>query len=306
MPHVWWDLSPSQAGESNQRRMLTTSTNFSLSSVSRNRFLQPPTGLFGGDEWCLSAYTPPTGSQYGRSETYSRTMTGWTERNRAYVGMQYEPLACWYAAGTVVVQEVGTTVTLLQWDLSPALWNTVRLPNQCVSLAHRGVLVYASPVVAYTTRIQLALETAKLPESLRRAGEVATFTLRPRAPSAVVAGPVLRVGPRTVLMQGANLPTLIPVPYKALLHLGGHEASTRNPLLVAAHDAPAVARTNVYGIETVVVDEEVGSGGDSLALRSLPMPITTQTWYQLTPHLALGVLAFTQPGVPTGWAYQWP
>ena len=33
--------------------MRNNSTNFCLSSTVRNRFLQPPTGLFGGDEWCL-------------------------------------------------------------------------------------------------------------------------------------------------------------------------------------------------------------------------------------------------------------
>ena len=48
--------------------------NFCLSSVGRNRFLQPPTGLFGGDDWGLGTYKA-TDDHYNRSEAYLRTIT---------------------------------------------------------------------------------------------------------------------------------------------------------------------------------------------------------------------------------------
>ena len=209
-----------------------------------------------------------------------------------------EPLACWYAAGYGVATSISNTTLSLRWDLPLALWNSARLPGQCVTLTHRGRLVHTTPVVATTDRSVL---TCVVPSTFAcTVGSVLSYNLRPRNPSALISGPVWRAGSRAVLLQGSL--SAIPMPYKALLHLGGWESAAPHPQFVAALDPPAVARANIYAIESVDVQT------DAVALRSALMQPTSQRWVQLSDHLALGSLAFSSahPAVPTGWSHHWP
>ena len=279
--------------------MTQESTNFCLSSVGRNRFLQRPAGLFGGDEWTLGTYTA-VDNHYRRSDVYSRTITSWNESTNAAL-YQREPVACWYTMGVATVREVVADTVTAQWALSTAVWNSVRVPGQCVTVVLDGRTVHATVTAASTP----ALLVATLPATalawapaFLRPGLTLPYMVRNRPPGATLGGPLVRTGPTTVLVQA---PTgAVPTGRQALLYLGGRSG---HPVRTCALQAPAAAAASIYG----VVDVRVAAAGPArLALRSTAAPLAAEAWTQVTQHLAVGALRLSAAVAPTGYSYVWP
>ena len=284
--------------------MAQESTNFCLSSAGRNRFLQRPSGLFGGDEWFLGTYSA-VDDHYRRSDVYSHTVTVWNDTTNIAL-YQREPVACWYAMGTAVLAELpppeadAGLLLRCQWSLSPAVWTTARVPGQCVTFVLDGQTVHATLTPAATASLLVAtVPTAAVLAAVRalwRVGQPVPYMVRTRAPGLTLPGPVVRTGPATVLVQAPSA-AAVAAGEQALLYLGGRSA---HPVRTCALAAPADAKASVYGIAAVA---RVAS---DTALCSTAQAPATEAWEQVTQHLAVGALRLSPAVVPTGFSYRWP
>ena len=294
---------------------------FCLAASSRNRFLQAPTGLLGGDDWQLGTYRPRDAHLLG-SKDYAQLVTeasaarGDTDdplqpSTGAAADCQREPGACWYAIGTAVVLVAaprplgvsGGVLVRLQWGASESLWNTARVPGQCVTVVHQGSYYQGSTLASSTADVlDVALASAGSsggvpPPPPLRAGETVRYMLRPAAPSTVLLGPVYPVAHNVVRVQ-ADGPWSLPAPQQALLYLGARHAG--HPVYTCALAEAQDARQQIYAVVSV------SPAPGATALKAAPVACPSETWTQLTPHLAVGRLYPTSAGVLTGMEYRWP
>ena len=177
------------------------SINFCVASVNRNRFLQGPTGLFGGDDAALSTYSPAD-PHYRQSDAYSRAVSVWRPQTNVPLYAR-EPLPCWYGAGVLTLREAPTAAGVLRapWTVPDGLWTTLRVPGQVVTLVARGRCCHC-PVLPETTAAALACQLpatdpaggAGPAAALFAAGDAVPYLLRARAPNVTVLGPVVAVG----------------------------------------------------------------------------------------------------------------
>lgn len=254
--------------------------------------------------------------QYRRSESYSRTLTVWRDRTNATL-YQRDPTACWYAMGRAVMQELPVEeIMKLQWSVSEALWNTVRVPGQTFSFIHNGLPVHATILVGST---QSAL-VAKLPKGTAttgfRIGLELPYMIRPRPPTTTILGPIRRTGSNSFRIQAPL--NAIPMPYMAVVYLGGRSG---HPVFTCEMQRPEDAQGSIYGIVSVTPVED--NGTTTVSLRSATVGSYHEEWTQLiswksnaslclplhgvpTQHLALGSINLLNGAVLTGYTYKWP
>lgn len=181
--------------------------NFYISSVGRNRFLQVPTGVFGGDlTWGIGTYEAAD-LRYRLSDNYASTVTADDGAS------QRTPVAAWYAMGTATVRDVvlstfvrrstpSGTVVQLQWNISEAVFASARSPDQCVTVVDGGVLVHCVTLAGSTAAVvRLEWPRTTPPSAAIVPGAVLDWMLRPRQPDAVLTGPAVVVDDSTVLVQ---------------------------------------------------------------------------------------------------------
>lgn len=63
---------------------------------------------------------------------------------------QRAPMSCWYAMGQAVVRAVQGAAVKLAWSLADGVWNTARVPGQCVTLSVDGSILHATTCVGST------------------------------------------------------------------------------------------------------------------------------------------------------------
>ena len=275
---------------------------FCVSSLGRNCYLQVPTGLFGGDiTWGIGAYDPVT-EVYRNSTAYRNTVT---VMDAMY---QRAPIACWYSMGRGIVRsllrDAGTSeyVMELAWTITDGLWNTVRVPGQCLTFADGGTLIHAA-LSSDTTQALAVARWPAAPTALGT-GDLVSFMLRQRPPRATILGPI-EIGDDgwSVQIQGSlqNPEFVPPEPGVHLLYLGRRGT---HPTLPGAVDTDAArARDWIFAVDSVDVRPATA---DAFALRSTPLPSATFAWTQLNNWLAVGSLSLSASAIPTGARYDWP
>jgi hypothetical protein len=125
---------------------------FCTASMGRNTYLQPATGLFGGDFLSIGTYRTQN-AEYEGSIAYRATVAS------ADAMYRRAPLSCWYAMGSAVVRSItagsvpADPHTLrLAWNLTDGLWSSARIPGQCATLCARDVLIHATTCAGSTQK----------------------------------------------------------------------------------------------------------------------------------------------------------
>lgn len=103
--------------------------------------------------WGIGTYTP-TDNTYRDSVSYQRTVT-------TPDGMyQRAPMSCWYTMASAIVrrvEDVAPPRVHIGWNINAQLWNTMRMPGQCLSFCEQGSVVHSS-IVRGSTRTDAILE----------------------------------------------------------------------------------------------------------------------------------------------------
>lgn len=218
---------------------------FCVCATGRNRFLQPPSGLFGGDESLLGEYVAQD-DHYTRSVTYAHTAASWSPNTNVPL-YQRQATAAWYATATATVIAAPVARCLsLRWDVSPSVWGALRVPGQIVTFVHDGQVVHA-PVTnlpAGPTGVTLLLPTDGPWDYLVPEAKVALM-VRTKAPTRTLAGPIEQMEANVVLVQCSR--DVIPSLVGSLLYLGGWNS---HPLNTAGMDEPTVAMGNIFAVES--------------------------------------------------------
>lgn len=220
---------------------------FCICATGRNRFLQPPSGLFGGDESLLGEYMAQD-NHYAQSVTYAHTVASWTPDTSVSL-YQRQATAAWYATATATVTAAPVARRLsLRWDVTPSVWGALRVPGQIVTFVHDGQVVHA-PVTnlpAGPTGVTILLPNEGPWDYLVPETKV-ELMVRTKAPTRMLAGPIKQMEANVVLVQCSR--DAIPSLMGSLLYLGGWNP---HPTKTARMDDPAVAVNNVYAVESTV------------------------------------------------------
>lgn len=277
--------------------------NFFLSAWGRNRHLQVPTGLFGGDEvFGLPTYTPYD-EHYRKSSSYSTTVSvpnGSSLRS---------PAAAWYFAGRAMVGNLTgrrlTLVPLASGDvlLSAQLLNTVLQPVQYASIFAFGELVAGSVDFMTTTASSIVVDCDTYPQLMTIGSGPVFFMLRPRLPSDVWPGPVQVISDTRVRLE-VDLATFNPpLAGGSLLYLGAASASATD--VFGVHDvqqAPnyifAVDEYSIVAPGTVTSNPSTSLNNGTLA--------STMVWMQESDSRFIGAWSSFQPTATTVLQVQWP
>ena len=78
-------------------------------------------------------------------------------------------MSCWYTMGQAVVKEAPSAdqpLLRMQWSISSAVWNTLRVPGQCLSFTWNGSLIHGTLTSDTTT----LLASVTLPVTADRTG----------------------------------------------------------------------------------------------------------------------------------------
>lgn len=246
---------------------------FYATSLGRNRFLQPPTGLFGGEPTTYA----PADPHYRNSAAYVDTVT--TGGRTLHRG----PTACWYVIAEGTIGDMVDAnknaagcdccrkpayVLHMPWKLSRNLWNSVRTPpGQCITFVDRKCTPFHAMLRTRDCSEEKAAFTVVDADKRKpdlAIGDTIRYMVRRRPPSATLPGPVAvftvrrrRTG-RIVTLAFVALADLatpllrLPTAGTDLVYLGGSRGCTGTTTV----DEAAIARHHVYAIEHVTDDFE--------------------------------------------------
>ena len=272
--------------------------NFSIQSIGRNRFLQKPTGLFGGDANFGGNSYQSWSDHYRSSVGYSTIMV--TEDSVR--GMKC-PLACWFAMGSCELGNFIDDITLtVNWFFSDTLFENIKTPNQMFTFAHNGTLHHAYILRESTTKIGvLRLQSDIASDTSLKIGTKLNYMIRPQAPDYVFLGPILAVGKRQVQFQ-VTLPNnyVLPEKHRSLLYLGALES---NPEKTCSLHNPADARENIFACEAI---EKLAPNVKINALDVKLDDMVVDQWIQLEEHIVVAFAQYNSASTTFTFSYQWP
>jgi hypothetical protein len=270
--------------------LLGESLNVHLLAASRNRFLQPATGLFGGDiESGLLSYSI-SDEHYRSSVNYATAVSA------EGGGCHRAALAAWYLMnhGTLYEQTMA-------WNVSNRLWMNVRVPNQCITLIEDGIVMYATIDTSSTQTVcqltDLSNPIAGPYPKLNR-----PYVVRARRPRQTTYGPILVCEDGQTVVVQANTSTFIPpVPGRDLVYLG---ARGSHPVRTAAWQPFESANQYVFGVDHVMPI----SGGALRAIRPSTIATDWQTWRACGENAIVAVcnMANNRHAALAGIDYPWP
>lgn len=274
---------------------------FCVTSLGRNCFLQVPTGLFGGDLTGGIGSYDPASETYRNSATYRSTVT---VMDGVY---QRAPASCWYCMGAGLVRAIAGTgdyTLALAWTITDGLWNSVRVPGQCLTFVDDGRLVHGLLTTDTTQTLAVVHWSAGDAGSTLEVGDIVPYMIRQRPPRATILGPVeITADGQAVRVQGRiQDPTFVTPEVGAhLLYVGRRSAFPSQPCLLDT-DAGR-ARDWIFAVEAVDVQP---ASVAAYALQSSSVTTALRAWRQLTPWMAVGSLALAADAIPTGAQYDWP
>lgn len=276
--------------------------NFFLSAWGRNRHLQVPVGIFGGDgNFGLPTYVP-FDEHYRKSFAYSSTVSvpnGSSLR---------APAAAWYFAGYATVGNLaGRRMTLVSHPIASRpmfqsqLLNTVLQPVQYASIFGFGEAVHGAIDFLATTASALVVDCETAPVLMTIGSGPVFFMLRPRLPSDVWPGPVQVIAENRVRLEVDEATFNVPTAGGSLVYLGAPSGDAMH--VFGVHDVLR-APDYIFAVEDVTVvspgsltTQPLVTLGDG----SLPQ----MRWMQLTESLFVGAWSSPAPS-PSSLQVEWP
>ena len=256
--------------------------------------------MFGGDtSWGIGTYTPVS-ENYRNSSSYRATVA------TADGTYQRAPNSCWYAMGTALVTNVEASRITVTWSMTQGLWNTARLAGQVVSFCDSGKLYHGTMATGSTDTqgIISNLPSEYVPNL--QPGDPLPYMIRPRAPRAILPGPIeVSTDGTAIHIQGnpSDAGFLVPEPATHLLYIGRRG---ENPQLPCDMESDAtVAKQWIFAVEAISFQAS-SNQSPLFSLRSEVLTTDQAQWRQTTPWLAVGVLHVATSHIMTGVQYNWP